>query len=70
MAQDRTAGFDMLVQVSEAELNTQLAAAFLGGTIFPPSLSIPVSMGARPGQQISTSQRRRSTSTDPDRRLD
>jgi len=49
MALDRTAGFDMLVQVSEAELNTQLAAAFLGGTIFPPSLSIPVTMGGATG---------------------
>lgn len=49
MAQDRTAGFDMLVQVSEAELNTQLAAAFLGGTIFPLSISIPVSMGGATG---------------------
>ena len=42
MALDRTSGFDMLVQVSEHELNTQLAAAFLGGSIFPPSISVPI----------------------------
>ena len=29
MALDRTSGFDMLVQVSETEINNQLAAAFL-----------------------------------------
>jgi hypothetical protein len=45
MALDRTSGFDMLVQVSEQELNTQLATAFLAGTVFPASLSVPVTMG-------------------------
>lgn len=49
MAQDRSAGFDMLVQVSEAELNTQLATAFIAGTVFPPSMTIPVSMGGATG---------------------
>ena len=49
MALDRTSGFDMLVQVSEQELNTQLAAAFLSGTVFPPSMSIPVAMGGATG---------------------
>ncbi|QNP40599.1 hypothetical protein [Lysobacter solisilvae (ex Woo and Kim 2020)] len=42
MALDRTAGFDMLVQISETEINAQLAAAFASGLIFPPSLSTPV----------------------------
>lgn len=45
MAQDRTSGFDMLVQVSEAELNTQLATAFLAGTVIPSSMSVPVNQG-------------------------
>ena len=49
MALDRTSGFDMLVQISEHELNSQLAAAFLGGTIFPPSMSIPVNSGGAVG---------------------
>jgi hypothetical protein len=49
MALDRTSGFDMLVQISEHELNSQLAAAFLGGTIFPPSISIPVNSGGVAG---------------------
>ncbi len=39
MALDRTAGFDMLVQVSEAEVNDQLATAFLAGATFSPALS-------------------------------
>lgn len=42
MALDRTSGFDMLVQVSETELNTQLATAFLVGAIFPQSLVVQV----------------------------
>lgn len=50
MALDRTAGFDMLVQVSEAELNTQLATAFLAGTIFPSSLVVPVNTGGIVGE--------------------
>ncbi len=45
MAQDRTSGFDMLVQVSENEINNQLATAFLAGSIFPSSMSIPVNTG-------------------------
>lgn len=49
MAQDRTSGFDMLVQISEAELNAQLATAFLAGEIFPPSMSVPVSSGGLTG---------------------
>lgn len=49
MAQDRTAGFDMLVQVSEAELNTQLATAFIAGTVIPPSMSIPVDISGATG---------------------
>lgn len=46
MALDRTSGFDMLVQISEAELNNQLATLFLTGGGFPTTLSIPISMGA------------------------
>ena len=42
MALDRTAGFDMLVQVSENELNNQVAAAFAAGLLFPTTLSSPV----------------------------
>ncbi|MBN8414371.1 hypothetical protein LCL99_02215 [Halomonas denitrificans] len=49
MALDRTAGFDMLVQVSEDELNNQLATAFLAGGIFPPSISVPVNAGGVSG---------------------
>lgn len=45
MALDRTSGFDMLVQVSETEINDQLATAFLVGGLFPPSMSLPVNTG-------------------------
>jgi len=45
MALDRTSGFDMLVQVSENELNNQLATAFLAGNVFPSSMSLPFNMG-------------------------
>ena len=44
MSLDRTSGFDMLVQVSENEINTQIATAFLAGSIFPSSLSVPVNI--------------------------
>ncbi len=49
MAQDRTSGFDMLVQVSENELNNQLATAFLAGSVFPSSISVPVNTGGVTG---------------------
>jgi hypothetical protein len=42
MAQDRTSGYDMLVQISETEINNQLATAFLAGLIIPSSMSVPV----------------------------
>jgi hypothetical protein len=42
MALDRTSGYDMLVQISETELNNQLATAFLAGLIIPTSMNIPV----------------------------
>lgn len=42
MALDRTSGFDMLVQISETEINAQLAAAFASGAVFPSALSTPV----------------------------
>ncbi len=45
MSLDRTSGFDMLVQVSETELNTQLATAFLAGSIFPSSMTVPIAAG-------------------------
>ena len=43
MAQDRTAGYDMLVQISESEINNQLATAFLSGSVFPPSMMVQLS---------------------------
>jgi hypothetical protein len=49
MALDRTAGFDMLVQISETELNNQLATAFLAGSTFPAAISVPVSTGGVTG---------------------
>ncbi len=45
MALDRTSGFDMLVQISENELNNQLATAFLAGAVLPSSMIVPVSAG-------------------------
>lgn len=42
MALDRTSGFDVLVQISETEINNQLATAFLAGLIIPASISAPV----------------------------
>lgn len=49
MALDRTSGFDMLVQISETELNNQLATAFLAGSTFPPAISVPVNTGGVTG---------------------
>jgi hypothetical protein len=49
MALDRTSGFDMLVQVSENEINNQIATAFLAGALFPSSLSVPVAAGGVAG---------------------
>jgi hypothetical protein len=46
MALDRTSGFDMLVQISEAELNDQLATAFVVGGVFPPAMTLPIAIGA------------------------
>lgn len=42
MSQDRTGGFDLIIQLSENELNAQAAAAFAAGTFFPSSFSTPV----------------------------
>jgi hypothetical protein len=42
MALDRTGGFDLLVQLSESEINEQIAAASIMGTLFPTSMSIPI----------------------------
>ncbi len=49
MALDRTSGFDMLVQISETELNNQLATAFLAGGTFPPAITVPVNAGGVTG---------------------
>ena len=49
MALDRTSGFDMLVQISETELNNQLATAFLAGGTFPPAISAPINAGGVTG---------------------
>jgi len=45
MALDRTSGYDMLVQISEGELNDQLATAFVAGGLIPPSMTVPVAVG-------------------------
>lgn len=45
MALDRTSGFDLLVQISETEINTQVATAFANGDLFPQSLETPVTIG-------------------------
>jgi hypothetical protein len=50
MAQDRTSGFDMLVQISETELNNQVAAAAASGALFPSSISRPISAFGVTGQ--------------------
>lgn len=49
MALDRTSGFDMLVQVSESEINEQLETLFLAGGLIPPSMTLPVSTGGVTG---------------------
>lgn len=49
MALDRTSGYDMLVQVSEAEINDQLDTLFLTGGLIPPSMSFPVNAGGVTG---------------------
>ncbi len=49
MAQDRTSGYDMLVQISESEINTQIATAFLTGSIFPTSMSVPINVSGITG---------------------
>jgi len=49
MGLDRTSGFDMLVQISETELNNQLATAFLAGGTFPPALTVPFGTGGITG---------------------
>jgi hypothetical protein len=42
MSQDRTSGFDIVIQISENELNAQVSAAFASGLFFPSSFSAPV----------------------------
>ncbi len=49
MALDRTSGYDMLVQVSEAEINVQLETLFLAGGAIPPSMTLPVNAGGVAG---------------------
>jgi hypothetical protein len=50
MALDRTSGYDMLVQISENEINDQLATAFLSGSIIPSSMIIPINSGGVIGE--------------------
>jgi|GEM_PF-1819935 len=52
MALDRTSGYDMLVQISENELNDQIATAFVAGGSFPPSMTFPVSAGGVTGNAV------------------
>ncbi len=49
MALDRTSGYDMLVQVSETEVNDQLETLFLAGGLIPPSMTLPVTAGGVTG---------------------
>lgn len=49
MALDRTSGFDMLVQISEIELNNQVATAFLAGALFPAAMRVPVNAAGLAG---------------------
>lgn len=49
MALDRTSGYDMLVQISESELNDQLETAFLAGGMIPPSMTLPINAGGVTG---------------------
>ena len=49
MALDRTSGFDMLVQLSEDELNDQIATAFLAGNLFPTSMNTPININGALG---------------------
>ncbi len=49
MALDRTSGYDMLVQISESELNDQLATAFVAGGLIPPSMTLPITSGGVTG---------------------
>jgi len=49
MALDRTSGYDMLVQISESELNDQLETAFVAGGLIPPSMTLPISSGGVTG---------------------
>ncbi|MBK8621765.1 MAG: hypothetical protein IPN79_08370 [Saprospiraceae bacterium] len=49
MALDRTGGFDLLVQLSESEINEQIAAASIMGTLFPTSINIPIASPAFSG---------------------
>jgi hypothetical protein len=49
MALDRTSGFDMLVQISETELNNQIATAFFAGSLFPAGISVPFNSGGITG---------------------
>ncbi|MGG6463593.1 hypothetical protein [Solilutibacter silvestris] len=49
MSLDRTSGFDMLVQISEAEINDQLETLFLAGGVVSPSLSVPFMGGGASG---------------------
>lgn len=49
MALDRTSGYDLLVQISESEINDQLETLFVAGGLIPPSMTIPVNTGGIAG---------------------
>lgn len=49
MAQNNTTGFDLMVQISEAELNGQIEAAFAAGELFTPEITSNFSFGGATG---------------------
>lgn len=49
MALDRTSGYDMLVQISESEINDQLETLFVAGGLIPPSMTLPINAGGVTG---------------------
>jgi hypothetical protein len=49
MAQDRTSGYDVLLQISESEINSQLETQFVAGGPIPTSMSIPVTASGLSG---------------------
>ena len=52
MTIDRTSGYDLLIQISEDEINDQLADRFFAGALFPPSLAVPFDTGNMMGTAL------------------